>query len=294
MSRLLAAILVVMCVTPATVYAQQTDPVQLSVSSASAAVHKSPSTGSPVVGTARRGAALEVTRELGDWVRVAWPDSPDGYGYVHRSMGRLVRGTTSPKTVTQVPTRPGAQPAPRGGSSTPQRTAPQRPAPTATRATYVDPPTHFVGVGGLMTGSTFGYGLTGRAWSRNWLGAQVDMTRFSQSSAVTGDRVTTWQFAPSALYSFRDRVSDSVWVKPYVGGGASVRRHSLAAAATPELTVSETKFSFQTFGGGEFTLPSVPRFAFSVDAGYDWSETPYEGYDVGGFAFSLSGRWYFK
>jgi hypothetical protein len=295
MCRLFASVLVVMCVTPATVYAQQTEPVHMSVSSASAAVHKSPSTGSPVVGTARRGASLDVTRELGDWVRVAWPDSPDGYGYVHRSMGRLVRGSTSPKTVTQVPTRPGAQPAPRGaGGSTPQRTPPQRPAPTATRATYVDPPTHFFGVGGLMTGSTFGYGVTGRAWSRNWLGAQVDMTRFSQSSAVTGDRVTTWQFAPSALYSFRDRVSDSVWVKPYVGGGASVRRHSLAAAATPELTVSETKFSFQTFGGGEFTLPAMPRFAFSVDAGYDWSETPYEGYDAGGFAFSLSGRWYFK
>jgi hypothetical protein len=38
----------------------------------------------------------------------------------------------------------------------------------------------------------------------------------------------------------------------------------------------------------------VPRFAFSVDAGYDWSETPFDGVDVGGFAFGFSGRWYFK
>ena len=110
MSRHLAVILLVMCVTPAKVNAQ-TEPMHMSVATASASVHKSPSTGSPVIGTARRGAALEVTRELGDWVRVSWPDSPDGFGYVHRSMGRLVRGTApAPKTVVQVPTRPGTQP----------------------------------------------------------------------------------------------------------------------------------------------------------------------------------------
>ena len=85
-----------------------------------------------------------------------------------------------------------------------------------------------------------------------------------------------------------------MWVKPYVGGGASIRRHSFTAATTPDASVSDTKFSFQTFGGGEFTFPSVPRFAFSVDAGYDWSEPAFDGYDAGGFAFSLSGRWYFK
>ena len=291
MSRHLAVILLVLCVTPAKVHAQ-TEPMHMSVATASASVHKSPSTGSPVIGTARRGAALEVTRELGDWVRVSWPDSPDGFGYVHRTMGRLVRGTApAPKTVVQVPTRPGTQPyAP--APSAPQRTTPQRTMPTA-RSTYVDPPTHFFGVGGLMTGSTFGWGVTGRAWSRNWLGAQVDMTRFSQTSAVTADRVTTVQFAPSALYSFRDRVTEYVWVKPYVGGGASIRRHT-RVGATPDLSVSDTKFSYQTFGGGELTFPSVPRFAFSVDAGYDWSETPFEGVDVGGFAFGFSGRWYFK
>ena len=299
MSRHLAVILLVMCVTPAEVNAQ-TDPVHMNVVSASAAVHKSPSTGSPVIGMARRGAALEVTRELGDWVRVSWPESADGFGYVHRSMGRLVKGAApSPKTVVQVPTRPGSQPyspAPRSGAPS-QYTPPQRTAPMAPPASYVDPPTHFFGVGGLMTGSTFGWGVTGRAWSKRFLGAQVDWTRFSQTSVVTAERVTTVQFAPSVLYSLRDRVSDSVWVKPYVGGGASIRRHT-HVGATPDLSVSENKFSYQAFGGGEFTFPSVPRFAFSVDAGYDWSELPttatFEGFEVGGLAFSFSGRWYFK
>lgn len=292
MFRHVAAILVVMCVTPATVNAQA-DGVHLSVSSASAPVHKTPSTGSPVIGMARKGAALEVTREVGDWVRVSWPESADGFGYVHRTMGRLVKGAPpAPKTVVQVPTRPGAQPystAPRndGASSSQRRSS------TAPPATYVAPPTHFVGVGGLVAGSTLGFGVTGRAWSRNWLGAQVDLSRFSQTSAITAERVTSVQFAPSVLYSFRDRVTDSVWIKPYAGGGASIRRHT-QVGVTPDLSVSETKFSYQTFGGGEFTFPSVPRFAVSADAGYDWSKTPYEGVDAGGFGFTLSGRWYFK
>src|SRR5688572_20806474 len=109
MIRHFAVILVVMCVTPARVNAQ-TEPVQLTVSTVSAAVHKAPSTGSPVIGTARKGAALEVAREVGDWVKVSWPESADGFGYVHRSMGRMVRGAApTPKTVMQVPTRPGTQ-----------------------------------------------------------------------------------------------------------------------------------------------------------------------------------------
>ena len=135
MFRHVAAILVVMCVTPATVNAQN-DPVHLSVST-SAAVHKSPSTGSPVIGMARKGAALEVTRELGDWVRVSWPESADGFGYVHRTMGRLVKGAApAPKTVVQVPTRPGAQPystAPRNGNGS----SPQHTSSTAPSATYI-------------------------------------------------------------------------------------------------------------------------------------------------------------
>ena len=61
----------------------------LMVSVPSAAVRKSPSMASPVVGQAPRGAVLDVTRDVGSWVKVTWPDAPDGVGYVHESMGTL-------------------------------------------------------------------------------------------------------------------------------------------------------------------------------------------------------------
>ena len=54
----------------------------LTVSAPSAAVRKSPSVASPVVGQAPRGAVLDVTRDVGSWVKVTWPDAQDGIGYV--------------------------------------------------------------------------------------------------------------------------------------------------------------------------------------------------------------------
>ena len=84
MLRRLAAAFVVVAAIPATVVAQN---AVITVTAASADVYKSPSTGSPVIGHAARGAQLPVTRELGSWVRMAWPAAPDGVGFVHVSMG---------------------------------------------------------------------------------------------------------------------------------------------------------------------------------------------------------------
>ena len=44
----------------------------------------------------------------------------------------------------------------------------------STRTIYVPPPTHFVGLGGQMRGSTPGFGFTSRLWSRRRLGVQLD------------------------------------------------------------------------------------------------------------------------
>ena len=37
---------------------------------------------------------LEVTRDIGAWVKVAWPEAPDGIGYVHQSMGKISQRAT--------------------------------------------------------------------------------------------------------------------------------------------------------------------------------------------------------
>ena len=72
---------------------------EFTVSVQSAAVRKAPSTGSPVVGQAPRGTVLEVARDIGAWVKVAWPEAPDGFGYVHTSMGKMSERLTMEERV---------------------------------------------------------------------------------------------------------------------------------------------------------------------------------------------------
>lgn len=274
------------------------------VTEAVAPVHKSPSTGSPVIGTARRGAVLEVTRELGDWVKIAWTAAPDAVGYVHLSAGSVGRGgLPAPNTSNTSNTGEAPRPAPRSASSG-LRTAsrPTAPAilvaepddrPTHAHADesasmYVTPPTHVLGLGGHVMGSTLGFGATGRAWSRRQFGLQVDVSRFALTSAVSPARVTTLEIAPSLMYSLPDRVADYFWLRPYVGAGANLTRSSQTGFESTNRT------GFQAFGGAEITLASMPRFAISADAGYRWKRTPYEGYELGGLGFTLSGHWYLR
>jgi len=65
------------------------------------AVHKTPSVASPVVGNAPRGTELVVTREVGDWVKVAWPSAADGVGYVR--VNALARGNVAAPAVAMAP-----------------------------------------------------------------------------------------------------------------------------------------------------------------------------------------------
>jgi hypothetical protein len=165
----------------------------------------------------------------------------------------------------------------------------------STRATYIAPPTHLVGLGGRMGGAPLGeLGATARVWSHSRLGVQVEASRSSVTSEVAPGRVTSFQLAPSVIYSFRDYVSDNVWVRPYVGGGATVYRSSLKLG-TPDIDpVPDTTVGYRGFGGAEVTFPAVPRFAISADVGRLWMDTPYEGFDLGGLAVSVSGHWYVK
>jgi hypothetical protein len=300
MTRQIAAAALALWLVPSSLFAQ-TPPdaarLHFMVDSMSANIHMSPSVGSAVVGRAPRGRSLEIMRELGDWVKVTWPETPEGFGYVHVTMGRIMNG------------RGGARPsgAPGSASTGSGSRATWSPWPStppavdnvvatpaeSPRAVYIAPPTHFVGLGGRMSGTTLGYGVTGRAWSRGALGAQVDLSRIAQTTPGLPGRMTSLQFSPSVLYGFADFVSDSMWLRPYVGGGGSLQRHTMSGI-TPEASVTENKFSFQGFGGVEVTLPSMPRFALSVDAGYDSAKTPFDGFEVGGIGFSISGRWYFK
>src|SRR5260370_24920354 len=139
MIRYAAAVVIAFCLYPSLLWAQSTT---FTVNTVSADVHKSPSTGSPVIGKAPRGAVLEVTRESGSWVKVSWPNAQDGVGYVHVSMGSIAHSPT-PRANLAVENAPG-RPAPESVSLlTPNVHA---------EHAYVTPPTHLVGLGGVMGG----------------------------------------------------------------------------------------------------------------------------------------------
>jgi hypothetical protein len=292
MIRHAAAIAVALFLSPSPLYAQT---IVFTVNTPSANVYKSPSTGSPVIGTAARSAVLEVTRELGSWVKVVWPIANDRVGYVHMSMGSIARGSTSApnRVAASTPARPAL------GSALPPATAP-RPQNTdaagpaaPTRTLYVRPPSHIVGVGARVGGPGLGLGATARAWPRERIGIQFEMSHYALTAAP--GQLTSNQVTSSLLYSLPDRLTDYLWVRPYLGAGASLQRQTLSGDTSGAGdALSDNRFGFQAFGGGELTFASVPRFAVSADLGYHWLPASFPGFELGGLGVSVSGHWYFK
>jgi len=273
MTRPSIAILVLLLVGPARLSAQS---AEFRVESASASVHKAPSIASPVIGQARQGVALEVTRDLGSWVKVPWPDAADGIGYLHVSTGART-GAARPKAAAE----PAAQVA-IGNRS------------VALPPRYVVP-AHIVGLGGQVGGSTIGAGVNARTWFHDRLGLQLEVSRTSLTSPIASERMTATQFAPSLLYSISNLMTDYVWVRPYLGAGPRVVRRTLGvipqAGGAP---MSQSSVALQTFGGGEFTFAGMPRFSVSADLRYGWIEDTEPAFDLDGLGFSLSAHWYVK
>jgi hypothetical protein len=292
MIRYAAAIAVVLFLSPSQLCAQGTT---FTVNTASADVHTSPSTGSPVIAKARRGAVLDVTRELGSWVKVVWPGAQDDAGFVHVSTGLIARGSTpAPNRAAGVaskrPSTASASPPP--AAQRPERVEAREPV-APMRTEYVRTPSHIVGLGAEMVGPNVGVGATARAWPGKRLGLQFDVSRYALVDAP--GRLTSVQFTPSLLYSLPDRVTDYLWVRPYLGGGPSLQRQTLNAGTTGAGDpLSDNRFGFQAFGGGEVTFASVPRFALSADLGYHWLPTSFTGFQLSGLGLSMSGHWYVK
>jgi hypothetical protein len=292
MIRCAAAVAVVLVVNPASLSAQTV----FTVSTASANVHKSPSTGSPIIGKAPRGTVLDVSRELGSWVKVVWPPAQDGVGYVHVTTGSIARGATvvaarpSPGVASRSAADGAPPPAPAARSEQARPVAP--PPQAAARAQYVRPPSHSLGVGGLVDGPAFGFGATARAWSRERVGVQLELSRYALVDAP--GRMTSIEIAPSLLYALPDRVTDYLWVRPYVGAGPRLQRQTLNAGPLPLDGASDNRFGFRAFGGGEVTFASAPQFALSADVGYRWLSSSFAGFDTGGVGLIVSGHWYIR
>jgi len=289
MIRRAAALILALTLNPALLRAQDT---VLTVNVPSADVYKGPTTVTPVIGHVSRGTVLPISRNLGSWVKIAWPDAPDGVGYVHVTMGRLgppsadapvrnvspaVSSASAPVTAT-IPLR--------GRTSVGEQVVP--------RGQLNTPASHIFGVGGLV-GSMSNVGATARGWRNNRLGIQVGFTRDAMTSAGGVGRVTSMQFEPGVVYGLFDHVSDYVWIRPYVGSVLSFRHQTLKVSAPAAMEpASDNGIGFRVFGGSELTFAGVPRFGLSAELGYRRFPTPFPEFEADRLSVSIAGHWYIK
>jgi hypothetical protein len=290
MIRRAAALILALTLNPALLRAQD---AVLTVNVPSADVYKGPTTVTPVIGHVSRGTVLPISRNLGSWVKIAWPDAPDGIGYVHVTMGRL-GPPNADAPVRNASPRASSAPAPvtrtiplLGRTSVGEQVVPSG-------QLNVTPASHLFGVGGLL-GSTSNFGATARAWHNNRLGIQFGFTRDAMTSDAGAGRLTSMQFEPGVVYALFDHVGDYVWIRPYVGSVASLRHQTLSIAAPVALdATTDNGIGFRVFGGSELTFSSIPRFGLSADLGYRRFPTPFPGFKIDPVNVSIAGHWYIK
>ena len=236
------------------------------MNTASANVHKGPSTASPV--TAPFGARRCPSRELGSWASEL-ASAVDASAIHEHWFGRARTWCLRQQTTSHRIARPRVrqqtlrllQPSGSGRSH----------SPAPARNVYVTPMTHTLGVGATMGPSPVGFGVSGRAWHRSHFGAQLDYSHYSTAAPISPDRVASTQFEPSVMFHFRDHVADSIWLRPYAGSGVSFGSETLTMAEGSK--ISESRFGVQAFGGAEVTFPGMSRFALSAGMTYRWTGT---------------------
>ena len=258
---------------------------ELIVKAAPADVHKYPTVASAVIGKAPAGTALEIRRNLGSWVEVPWQGSEAGIAFVHVNAGTIAARSTATaasgaqEALAQIDAVATAAANANPGARGELAAATTRHA--SKRDTYVLPP-HHIGMGAAMNPATPAVAATVRTWWDNRLGIQFNMSR-PRLESVDGQSMTATQFAPSVLYSLPEGVTNSMWLRPYVGSGPRIYHANL-----------ETGLGYEAFGGAEATLAAMPQFSLSADVGYRWSRPSINGFEPRQIGFSLSGHWYVK
>jgi len=291
MLRRAAAVVFALALNPALVAAQE---AVFTVTAPAADVYKGPTTVTPIIGRAPRGTVLPVTRNLGSWAKVAWPDGPDGVGYVHLTTGRLASANGEPPAVNVTRrTAPDSGPATATLSPPPARQLPRDQMVVTDEATGA-PISHLFGVGGTVA-STRSFGATARMWRNDRLGFQVSFARNALTSDVAAGRVTSMQVEPGVVYALFDHVSNYVWIRPYIGSGVSFHHQNLKVSASDgAVAASDNGVGYRVFGGSELTFASAQRFGLSVEFGYRRVPAPFPGFEADKLSASLAGHWYIK
>ena len=202
MRRHVSAVAIMFCLSTTPLLAQSAGPqgAELTIKTASASVHKFASIGSPVIGKVQRGTVLEITRNLGSWVEVLWPAGEGGVAFLHVNAGSIDHRSVPD------PNRFAATPAPSVPASTAVASTAAREQqiaaaiqPGSVRPGYISLPRHILGLGGRMSASAPGFGVTARKWWGNRLGFQFEASRYRLDSITVPGHVASFQFAPSVL-----------------------------------------------------------------------------------------------
>jgi hypothetical protein len=294
MFRRATAVVFALMLCPTLVSAQE---IVLTVTAPSADVHKGPSTATPGVGRVTRGTVLLVSRNLGSWVQVPWPNAEGGAGYLHVTVGRV--GPPPARSIADVSSQP-ASTSPTTAPAT--ATMPVLPSPPRAPAaeqivprgqTTVRRLPQVFGIGGVVS-SPASVGATARVWRTKHLAFQFGFTRDVVTSDVAAGRVTSMQFEPGVVYGLFDYVSDHVWVRPYVGSVASFRHQTFRVAPASLESVSDNGVGFRVFGGSELKFSGLSQFGLSVDVGCRRVPAPFAGFEPDRLSVSIAGHWYIK
>ena len=289
MIRRIAAVALALILNPVFLHAQDT---VFTVTVPTATVYKGPSNVTPVIGRVSSGTELSVSRNLGGWVKVAWPAAEDGIGYVRMSMGRIGGPEVSASATNASRPSSASAAAATTTASAARTSAPQQIPPRG--QPRVRDISHIFGIGASLVPMS-GVGATARGWHKNHLGIQVAFMRDAMTSDVAAGRVTSMQFEPGVEYAPFDRVSDYLWFRPYIGSAVSIVRQTLTIASpVARPSVSDSGLGVRVYGGGELTFASMPQFGVSADLGYRHLPAPFAGFKADPLSLSLAGHWYIK
>ena len=157
------------------------------------------------------------------------------------------------------------------------------------------PESQKIGVGFATTHSGGNLiGLSFRSWTESPWGFEVGWT--TRGYKIPGNETYRWHVIPvSVLYTLTHYDVDSVYIRPYVGGGIN-----FGTFPTWECSVNNnytsygcerknaTKIGGQGFGGAEFTFKGFPKLGLSADLGFS---------GIGGgnnFGFNFKAHYYLK
>jgi len=125
-------------------------------------------------------------------------------------------------------------------------------------------------------------------------GVQLELSRYAPASLDAQQHLSSVQFAPSLMYSLPDKLTDYVWIRPYLGAGVNWYRSTVGSTTPGADSTTEDGLGRQVFGGTALAFASAPQFTLSVDYGYRWKMAPLSSVDMNGPGFSVSGHWYVK